>query len=234
MSLLDPQPAIGMSNWKHEVMQLARRVDQNLNLLFSNDYDTNADAAGHTNLSGTVTYDTGVTGGVARLKTGIVANSYAIAYNAGGATLIGSPLNESWYAHSRCSIRDIPTVSNYLCVTIQDTFGTPNEYVSFGYWTTYSTIYLTLIVSDAGGTVATVTNVAADLINFHDYAIGRDVVNDKLYAMLDGVPILELDGPFATLTSNPCFSYSGVARDVLGDDIELWVDNTASVVKQAS
>jgi hypothetical protein len=224
----------GVSMWKTEAMQRALSIDQSLNVIVANDFETNTDSSSATTLSGTVTYDTGLTGGVARIKSGAISLATAIVYNAGGSALIGQPLNESWYVQSRCWIKNAPVHYGFACVGIQDTTGAGPQYVTFGFIGDYDPTYLVLLMSIADGSIIQVTtNVPADTSQFHDYGIGRDVVNDKLYALYDGTPALELDGPFPKLTSNPCFEFAGIINpNISAENIELWIDNIAAVVKQ--
>lgn len=227
-------PFFGVSGWKKELEARAARVDQTLNIIVENDFVVSNDAATSTALGGTATYDTGLTGGVLRLATNVLGSAQAVVFNAGQGALVSDPSAESWYAQARCWIKG-PTplgATGFGCIGMQDT-GLTGEFIALGLNATYSDTYLVLIISDGGTTTPHVTNVAADLNGFHDYGIGRDVVNDKIYAMVDDTPILELDGPFAELTSLPSLVYSSVeARPILGQDVELWVDNIATVVKR--
>jgi hypothetical protein len=164
------------------------------------------------------------------MKTGAGALSTALAYNAGGSFLIGSPRAESWFVQAKCWIKNAPVgTTHFPCITVQTDFGGAAEWVTFGLDATYDDTYLTL-TQNSGGVLPTITNIPADLGGFHDYGIGRDVLNDKLYAILDGIPIIELDAP-ANITISPCFIYSGVQATALGQDVELWADNIVAVVR---
>jgi hypothetical protein len=230
--MIDPQPADGLSAWKKQVRSRASRVNQDLNVLVENDFETDAPAAAITFATGAVTYDTGLSGGVARLRTGAGPSAIAGVYNAGGAALVGNPTAESWYAHARCWIKNTPTgTTGFAVIGVQDTGGI-GQYVALGLAATYSATYLVLLMDLGGGLVTpAVSSVAADLTGFHDYGIGRDAVNDKFYALVDDTPILELDGPFANLTALPSNFYSSIQATLLGQDVQMWVDNIAVVAK---
>lgn len=224
------QGIVGVSAWKTQVMQRALSIDASLNLLIANDFEVSSAATGYTNTSGTVTYDTGLSGGVVRLRGGVLGFAISGVYNAGGSALVGSPLNESWYSESRAWIKNAPVTSTfYAAIGMQNIAS--GEFVELGMRALTSTENLVLTITNGAGTTTIDTNVAADLANFHGYGLGRDVVNDKIYAMVDGVPILELDGPFANLTALPAVFYSSLQTTPLGQDCEIWVDNIATVVK---
>jgi hypothetical protein len=234
-----PVPSVpGLSYWKVQAMSRALQVDPSMNLMTENDYDTSSESSTFTFLTGTVSYDTGVTGGVVKLKTGALGTAEAMAYNSGGSFLVGSPINESWYVQARCWMKTKPIgETEYFCVGLADRSAQANrQYVAFGLIAQEDDTFLTLNMNAATGSIYSVTSrFAADLTTFHDYGIGRDVVNDKVYALVDGMPVLELDGPFELLTTKPCFCFSGVIADSgLGQNVELWADNIATVVKQAA
>lgn len=226
----------GISAWKAEVMQRALRVNLDLNLLIDNEFDASSAASTSVGGTGTVAYDTGLTGGVARLRTGILLGSSTTIYNAGGSILVGNPKTESWYAHSRCAIQDVPTSqTKFHCIGMQDTPATTGVWVAFGLLGQYDMTYLTLEMNLGGGSFDFwVSKVAAEIGVFRSYGIGRDAVNDKVYALVDNNPILELDGPFPNLTVNPCFFYSFIGTGTGAQDVELWVDNIATVVQQVN
>lgn len=234
MPLFNPQPSDGVSAWKKEAMQRAAMVDQELSVLFANDFETNVLADGTSYLSGSVSYDTGLSGGVARLRTGVTATAWTQVFNAGGAEIISSPQGQSWYVEARCLINDTPSATTrFDAVGFKDTPGSgAGQYMGFGLIGSIDTTYLSLEISGAGTTSWTST-VAADLNVLHAYGVGRRIsaTEDKLFAMVDGAPILEIDGPFADLTSNSCFMYSFVGTGAGAQDVQMWVDRIAACIK---
>lgn len=228
----------GESEWKQIVMGRAQRVvSSRIRRLISNDLDTDSATATATSLTGTVTFDTDLTGGVARVRTGgsLVGGAYAVMFNAGQSILVRSPNAESWYAHARCWIKDAPlALTDFFCIGLQDMIGGAAQNVAFGLLGTYNTTLLTLEMTGAG-TTSYATTVVADLNGFHDYGIGYSYERDAFYALVDNDVVLELAGPFANLTANPCFFYSAaVATTALGgQDVELWVDEIATGVEKA-
>lgn len=224
---------VGGSRWRQLVMNRARQISDRVENIISNDFE--ADSASSENILGitcTITYDTGETGGAARMKTGALPGSCGL-YNAGGAALVGSPLNESWFVNVRAWIRNTTvSTTSFYCVGMQDSPTGPAANISLGMFGAYSTEFLTLIMNLSGGAVASfVSTMPADIGMWHDYAIGHDYEGQKLYAMVDDTRILELDGAFADLTPDPCYSFTAVNESaVLGRDIELWADNIATVV----
>jgi hypothetical protein len=232
----------GESEWRQLVVGTAQRiVSPRLRRLHANDFDTDTAADMNTFGTGTVTYDTGETGGVARLRSGAVVifvGAGAGVLNAGGGTLVKSPRDESWYTEARVCLRDTAlATTRYTCVGMQDTLvGTP-EVIGLGLHGDHSTTLLSLVMSVGGGPeVEFMTTIPADISatgtpRYHRYGIGRDAANDKFYATYDRQVVLDLTGPFADLTVNPCFFVSSMIETTVLRDVEMWTDSLATVVE---
>lgn len=239
------------SQWKTQITNRATSYVGDLNTLVGDDdYGNNALASTYTTGGGAVTFDSGLSGGVARLRTGgiILVASNAETYNEGGGHMIGNPTNESWYAHARCKfIGSLNAVNSAIPIGIQSGVAASGvaDYIQFGYngalgaETTYLSLVLELNSGGGGPLQRTTvsTNKAPDFTNWRDYAILRKLDTglgiDKLIVLIDDEEVLNLDGPFPHLTANPAFRYSWAynAASATPNAAEMLTDNTCILVK---
>lgn len=233
------------SQWINQVTNRTTSYVGDLNTLIAVDeYSNNSLDATFTTGGGSINYQNGISGGVARLRSGATAllSGNAVTFNEGGAHLIGSPLNESWMAHARCKFSGtITNVDTIHTIGVQDgAIGAVTaDFVGFGIEGTQDTQMLCLTVALSGGTPAYhMSIVAADFDNWHDYAILRKLDTalgiDKLICLVDDTEVLNLDGPFAELTPNPVYRYTWVSNGpaALGpNNTDLYTDNTCVIVK---
>lgn len=228
---------IGGSAWKQLVMNRARRLSTRISKFIDNEFETDTASSEFIYATGAITYDIPLSGGIARVRTTTVgAPGGAAVYNAGGAAIVGSPAGESWFASANCNIQDTPSATTeFRCVGLTNTLAPGADFVTFGLLGTIDTVYLSLWISlgGAAGTQA-ITSIPGGIGSFAEYGMGYDVEDDRFIAMVDDSIVIDMTGPFADLSSNSCFMFSGANNGLAGtQDTEIWVDNLACVVEPA-